>query len=254
MFDIGKILTIGGAVNYNSGQASNRAYVIDVNKGLDVTVTKTGNMAYRRTVANSVVLPSGAVVVIGGIPDMILFSDKDSVLVAEIWHPETGTFTELATMKIPRNYHSSVIMLKDGRVLAAGGGLCGGCAANHQDLEILTPPYLINGDGSMKKRPVIQAAPTSLVNGDKFTVKMDTNADHTFALVRTGAVTHSVNTDLRRIPLEALKTANNQFSVFLPTSSAVCIPGTYFLFAMNSAGVPSIAATVSVGLKYTDLS
>lgn len=83
---------------------------------------------------------------------------------------------------------------------------------------------------------------------------MNKNADHTFALVRAGAVTHSVNNDARRIPLNSIKTGNTKFSVYLPSSSAVCLPGTYFLFAMNAAGVPSIAATVTIGLKYTSSS
>lgn len=143
MFDTGKILTIGGAPNYDTGAASNRAYVIDVNDEAAVTVQRTGDMAHRQTLHNSVVLPTGAVVVIGGMPAVYLFSDRDAILDAEIWHPETGVFTKLSSMRIPRTYHSIAILLKDGRILAAGGGLCGSCAANHQDMEILTPPYLM---------------------------------------------------------------------------------------------------------------
>ena len=46
-------------------------------------------------------------------------------------------------MNVARTYHSTALLLKDGRVLSAGGGACGdGCAANHLDGQIFSPPYL----------------------------------------------------------------------------------------------------------------
>ena len=51
MYDIGKILTLGGAVNYDSGGASNRAYVIDIN-GSEAKVERVGNMIFGRTYLN----------------------------------------------------------------------------------------------------------------------------------------------------------------------------------------------------------
>ena len=36
------------------------------------------------------------------------------------------------------------------------------CRANHFDGEIFTPPNLLNGDGSLAKRPVIKAAPRTV--------------------------------------------------------------------------------------------
>ncbi|MBC7530381.1 MAG: hypothetical protein H7318_02320 [Oligoflexus sp.] len=43
-----------------------------------------------------------------------------------------------------RLYHSTVILLPDGRVLSIGGGL--GAAFNtHKNMEIYSPPYLFKG-------------------------------------------------------------------------------------------------------------
>lgn len=251
MYDIGKILTIGGAANYDNGPGSNRAYIIDINNANAVTVERTGNMAYPRTLSSSVVLPSGEVVVMGGMPVTFIFSDQDAHLMTEIWDPTTGLFTEIGNMIVPRTYHSEALLLKDGRVLIAGGGLCGGssCPVNHPDLEILNPPYLVNVDGSVKTRPIIQSAPDTAPVGSTFTVKMNTAGQHTFAMMRTGAATHAVNNDMRRIPLTAVNTGNGDFRLTVPGSSAVALPGNYFLFAMNVAGVPSVAATVSVELS-----
>ena len=97
---------------------------------------------------------SGEVVVIGGMATANIFSDEGAVLPAEIWNPETDTWRQLAAMQVPRTYHSFGLLMKDGRVLAGGGGgLCGNCGVNHDDVEIFTPPYLLNADGSSAIRP-----------------------------------------------------------------------------------------------------
>ncbi len=58
--------------------------------------------------------------------------------------------------------------------------------------------------------------------------------------------TDTVNTDQRRIPLNA--TANGTtYTMALPVDAGVLIPGYYYLFAM-AAGVPSVATFVSVAL------
>jgi galactose oxidase len=120
MYDIGKLLTIGGSPNYDAGAGSNRAYMIDIN-GLEATVKRTANnMQFARSLLNSVVLPSGEVIVIGGQTSVKTFSDDNAVLEAEIWNPSTERFTTLAPMQVARTYHSVALLMKDGRVWAAG--------------------------------------------------------------------------------------------------------------------------------------
>jgi galactose oxidase len=119
MYDIGKILTLGGARNYDDGPASNRAYMIDVN-GPEATVKRTDNMQFARALVNSVVLPNGEVVVVGGQTSVQLFSDNHHVLEAELWSPLSETFRTLPPMRVPRTYHSVAIIMKDGRVWVAG--------------------------------------------------------------------------------------------------------------------------------------
>jgi hypothetical protein len=249
MFDIGKIFTVGGAPNYEYGdnEGTKLAHVIDINAGEgSETVQRVGDMAFARTLANSVGLPSGEVIVIGGQTKVFLFTDREAVFAAEIWSPNTGQFTTLAEMKIPRTYHSVAILMKDGRVWAAGGGLCGNCPTNHKDAEILTPPYLLNEDGSLKTRPVIQSSPSRLVPGETINVSVDTSGNHNFVLMRISAVTHSVNNDQRRIPLTNVGGDNNSFQLIAPDNYNVTVPGTYFLFAMNADGVPSVGKTIVV--------
>jgi galactose oxidase len=128
----------------------------------------------------------------------------------------------------------------------AGGGLCGGCDANHKDFEILTPPYLFNSDGSLATRPSIQSSPATGKAGDVITVEMDNDESHSFAFIKISAVTHSVNNDQRRFPLEVVNRNGSKFSLKIPSNKNVALPGFYFLFAMNSKGVPSVARTIRI--------
>ena len=76
----------------------------------------------------------------------------------EIWHPETDTWTDMAPSVRPRGYHSTSLLLPDGRILLAGSGrLDGSLMPNETTAEIYSPPYLHKGP-----RPTITLAPDRL--------------------------------------------------------------------------------------------
>ncbi|MFN7982384.1 MAG: galactose oxidase-like domain-containing protein [Vicinamibacterales bacterium] len=244
MYEAGKILKVGGSTWNTGGMAANSsAYIIDTTQGA-ATVTRLPNMAYARGHHNSVVLPNGQVIVIGGQTAMEEFSDAYAVLAPELFDPATNTFTVMPSMSVARNYHSIALLLPDGRVLSGGGGLCA-CAGDHQDVQILSPPYLFNADGSAAPRPVITSTPSTLGYGT--TVTVTTNAAvNAFSLVRLNATTHGVNNDQRRVALSFTATDATHYQVSIPTNSGVLLPGKWMLFAMNSYGTPSMAAMVTV--------
>lgn len=244
MYDIGRILTLGGAPDYENAAATTNAHVIDIRTATP-TVRKVGSMAYARAFQNSVVLPNGQVVVIGGQAWPVTFSDDGAVMVAELWDPATEKFSRLAPMQTPRTYHSVALLLPDGRVLSGGGGLCGTCTTNHSNVEILTPPYLLNADGTNATRPSITSAPTEAYLGTTISVNATANMK-SFALVRLSSVTHSVNNEMRRVPLAFTVGTAGEYRLQIPSDPGVAVPGYYMLFAMNAAGVPSVAATVRV--------
>ena len=243
MYDIGKVLKAGGSTAYEGRNASNSAYVIDVNAG--VSVRKVVSMAYARIFSNGVVLPNGQVLIVGGHTFGKPWDDSTSVLIPELWDPATETFTKLAPITSPRNYHSVALLLPDARVVSAGSGLCGGCSTNHPDAQVLTPHYLLNEDGSPATRPVINTAPASATHGTS--VGVSTNAPvASFALVRLGSTTHTVNNDQRRIPLQFTSNGTNAYSLAIPGNPGVVVPGYYMLFALNAAGTPSVAKIIRV--------
>ncbi|QZO01441.1 kelch repeat-containing protein [Chenggangzhangella methanolivorans] len=164
MYDAGKILKTGGSTQYTGAAASAASYEIDVSRGGAVT-TKLTSMIYPRVYHNSVVLPDGRVLIVGGQTFGANFQDSDSVLATEIWDPRTKRFTLAPAVAAPRNYHSIALLLPDGRVLAGGGGLCGNCSTNHPDFQLYEPSYLFDASGNRLARPVISSAPSELALG-----------------------------------------------------------------------------------------
>jgi galactose oxidase len=136
-------------------------------------------------------------------------------------------------------------LLPDGRVFSGGGGLCGSCTTNHLDGQIYSPPYLFNPDGTARIRPVITSAPAATVTGSTITVTTNT-ATPTFALIRMSAVTHSVNNDQRRIPLNPTSVNATTYTLKLPSDKGVVLPGNYMLFALDANGTPSVAAIMNI--------
>lgn len=181
-----------------------------------------------------------------------------------MFDPTKKTFRQLAPMKTPRNYHSTALLLPDGRVFAGGGGLCHALSnrcpeigSNHADAELYSPPYLFNSDGSYAQRPVITELSSDSANdgtrvrpGEHLTVTVEEPEDGlTFSLVRLGTSTHTVNTDQRRVPLENVRRGGgSRYMLALPSDSGIVIPGDWFLFVMSSKGTPSLARSVKVTL------
>jgi galactose oxidase len=249
LYDIGSILKAGGAPAYEQTNATTSAYVIKIGatSGSTVTTTKIAPMAYRRAFSSAVILPNGAVVIVGGQTFPVPFSDDTAILIPEIWDKDTRVFRQLKAMQTPRVYHSTAILLRDGRVFVGGGGQCGqGCGANHFNTEILTPPYLLNADGSSATRPSITSAPSTASLGGTLSVTTNTPV-MSFVLMRLSSITHTVNNDQRRVPLQIQSTSGaTSYTVAIPSDPGTVLPGYYMLFAMSAQGVPSVAATIRI--------
>jgi len=245
MYDAGLILKTGGARLYEGADANANSYIIDTRAGT-ATVRRIASMSYRRAFHNSVVLPNGQVVVLGGATRSVGFSDSTAVLVPELFDPATESFTTMPAMAVPRTYHGVGLLLPDGRVMVGGGGLCGpGCSANHADYQVLSPYYLFDSTGNPATRPVITSAPTQASHGS--TVTVSTNSAVTaFSLVRLSSNTHAVNNDQRRLSLRFSATGTNSYAVQIPSNAGWAVPGAYMLFAMNAAGTPSVSRTVVI--------
>jgi hypothetical protein len=245
VYDVGKILVAGGAAS------SRDTRVIDIN-GTSPQVTTTAPMTFGRRQHNLTVLADGSVLATGGNSSGAGLVDLNSgVYAAERWDPSTGAWTTQAAESVTRQYHSTALLLPDGRVVSSGGGICGTCDSVGylaKNAQVFTPPYLFKPDGSgeLAPRPVIADAPT--VAGYSTTLQIATPqaaAIRKVALVRLGAVTHSVNMEQRYVPLSFTASTDTLIAT-APSSANIAPPGVYMLFIVDAAGVPSVARMVTV--------
>ena len=248
MYDEGKILTAGGAIAGGNTASTNRAMTIDINGGTPI-VTEVAPMAHARKFQSGVPLPTGEVLVIGGNTSGIKFNDTGSILTPELFNPETGTWTQLADMSVPRNYHSVALLMPDGRVWSGGGGLCGsGCAANHQDAQIFTPPYLFNADGTLATRPVIDSSPVAVRNGENITVT-GTAGMTKFSAIKMSSTTHGVDSDVRYLSIPFTESIAGTYDLTMHSNINVMTPGYWMVFGVNDQGVPSEAAIIQISTE-----
>lgn len=229
MYDVGKVLEVGGG---NPPAAT--AEVIDLTAATPAWKA-TGSMHFARRQHNAVILPDGKVFISGGSSAGGFDTSTSPVLPTEMWDPTTGHFTVMASIAVYRGYHSTALLLPDGRVLSAGGNVGG------PNAQIYSPPYLFNGT-----RPTISSAPSSVGYGQ--TVFVGTPNAPSIAKVswiHVGSTTHTFDMAQRYMRLNFTQ-ASNGLNVTMPANANISPPGYYMLFMLNGSGVPSVAKIVRI--------
>lgn len=221
-------------------------------------------------------LPDGTTVLLGGnggtLPGIeawslhlqhFIPSDSDSPMAMA----DMDQCNKLAKSLIPRDEHGIIQLMPDGRVYLGGqnrNGLvrAGDPAAplGDSDLgvpcgQLFSPPYLFDpATGQPAERPVILSGPDSVTYGKPFPVTALTKKGiKAVTLIRTGSMSHSLNTDVRYVKVEfkAGKAVNDMvtLTVYPPKLPATAVGGYYYLFILDNAGVPSIAKVTVVGTE-----
>jgi len=242
MYRPGKLLYTGGGET--DMVSEKRAATLDLTSGTPVWKSVAA-MNYPRYNHHLVVLPDGNVFAVGG-AEKVNKTRSTGSLTAEIYNTATNTWQDVASMRDPRMYHATAILLPDGRVLVAGGGKLS-VAVDYYSAEIFSPPYLFKGGDP---RPVIDNLPARTDYSEKITV--DTSQAQSIgsvALIRLASNTHNYDMDQRYVPLAFTKGTNN-LVVTLPSSPNIAPPGYYMLFIVDTRGVPSVAKIVHVGKSF----
>jgi galactose oxidase-like protein/carboxypeptidase family protein/Kelch motif protein len=229
MYRPGKILRAGGG-----DPAIARAAVIDMNAATPAW-REIDPMAYARRRMNMIILPDGKVLAIGGTASAD--NESTAVLATEIWDPDTEKWTTGSSMAEARMYHSSAVLLPDGRVVVGGGE-----AAGRLRSQIYSPPYLFKG-----ARPTISGSPGTAAWGSTFTFTSPDAADLvSVVLMRPSGSTHAIDMNQRYVPLTFNRSATT-ITATAPASGGMAPPGDYMLIVKNSAGVPSVASWIRIG-------
>jgi hypothetical protein len=232
-FAPGKVLSI---------RTNQQVVVVDFTSSTPM-VTPTDPIDQVRFWASGTVLADGRVLVTGGsaVENQLTGVDYQ----AQIWDPGTGHWMAGASAVKPRLYHSNALLLSDATVLTGGGGAPG--PVINLNAEIYYPPYLYATDGTPAVRPVISSTSAQAYDPGStlFATVGPTDEIARLTLVRSGSATHSNNADQRFIEL-SFNQSGQTLSATLPGDTSVLVPGSYMLFAINVAGVPSVASFVNI--------
>jgi hypothetical protein len=270
---LNQVMLLGGGYTHDGWAHSSTEILTFSEAGHQVAPSVS--LMHRRAHLNAVLLPTGEIVVIGGIRRKHWAWGSDWVFATELLTPDgSGGWTRREVAHAPtgdedgdeladgiRVYHSTALLLPDGRVLAVGSATEDkeGTDVKNYVPTLYSPPYLFKPDGTPRSeadRPrIIGVSRTELNYGEQFTVEYQLASDgagiQSIVLVRPGSVTHSVNFEQRLVRLHYLVTNPDQGQavVVAPWHPAIAPPGWYMLFLVDANGVPSKAAWVK--LKHT---
>lgn len=249
----GKILLVGGGfpVSQNAGTGHRAGSELDAAEILDTqsgafTWHRITDMNLPRVNPNAVLLPDGKVLVHGGHNSYKWTPGLTSSNQAEIYDPVLDTWTLVDTMHASRQYHSTSILLPDGKVFTAGGvdpsqsePVVGG-TLNQKTFELYEPAYFFNGT-----RPTITAIrrddgpATEISYGGQFLIDTpDAATIIRVVIMRTGSMTHHTDTEQRYVPLDFVPDGSGTLRVGVTGDASIAPPGIYMIWIIGAGNLP----------------
>jgi hypothetical protein len=231
-----------------------------------------------RMFCTAVILPTGEIFVSGGLDGSVLRADGSITerVDAEVDYPDTrivkhaelyspgidwsaggryeapDSWRTIDEAHVPRNYHSTALLMPDGRVWTAGSSKNHGLGDPQQfgefRIELWKPPY-----DHDPKRPDLTAAPASIGYGQSFAVHCTQAAQiGAVALIRCGSSTHGFDFDQRYVGLKFRHVEGDRLDVESPPHNRIAPPGYYLLWVLDEARLPcKFARFVRVGSGVT---
>ncbi len=196
-----------------------------------------GSAPKRRQHGSAVMLPTGDVLVLGGvarpIDDGWYGSVDTSVRYTEIYRPSTDEWILGPATSITRNYHSTALLLPDGRVWIAGGNKRSGYSITNQPdgqgrelrVELFEPWYV-----GHPARPVIEAAQKTSLR--TFEVRTPQASSIVGAVVMAPAsVTHAFDFDQRSVHVDVGPRDGDRLTITIDRDAPLP-DGKYLLFLL----------------------
>lgn len=195
---------------------------------------------------STLALPDGRILIVNG-HDMSGGTGPQHAQYVDPRHDFMVT-TGTADSGLTRGYHSVAALLPDGRVFVAGGrGMDRATTLEKPSYQIYTPVY---PDGPA---PQVVQAPATWDYGSLKSVTTTGPPPAEFVLLSPASMTHSFDMNGRSVQIPLGRTFSTPdgtahlSTVGAPANSHVAPPGTYWLFAVSAAGVPSAGVPVRIG-------
>jgi Domain of unknown function (DUF1929) len=199
-----------------------------------------------RRFACAVILPTGQVFISGGIDGGR--SDSDAVREGEIYDAgidwNTGQYSNpdswqtVEAADVVRNYHSTALLLPNGRVWTAGSSKNADqgppSSVGEMRIEVYKPAY-----DADPNRPQLTQAPASVGYNQDFEISSPQAAQiGRVAITRCGSVTHAFDGDQRYVGLAFTHVEGELMRVTSPPNSRIAPSGYYLLWVVDADGRP----------------
>ena len=173
---------------------------------------------------------------------------------------DTGnSITKMAKTLIPRDEHGIIQLMPDATVYLGGQNRNGlvrlgdpVAPLGDSDLgvpvgQLYRPPYLFDQNAFPAARPLILKSPSIVDYGRPFTIDYASLSGVSgVSMIRTGCMSHSLNTDVRLVKLPFRKTGT-KLTIYPPKLPGTAVGGYWMLFVVDEKGVPSTAAKFQLG-------
>ena len=231
-------MIFGGRQNGIEYSPSNKVVMIDFTNSFKPKIQELNPMNFPRSNGNATIMPDGNIFINGGTSyDDLAFS----VFTPEIYNPNTQETSEMSQAYFRRNYHSTSLLLADGRILTAGGDVW--------NAEIFYPPYLftkdINNKTVLAERPMITNLKKNIKRGEMIDISVNGEVSKV-TLISTGSTTHAQNSELKIIYPKFKRIDENTISYQIDLNKNYVQDGSYLLFLLNNSGTPSIGEVVTI--------
>ena len=226
-----RVMIVGGGNTDTNLPATNLVDIIDLNQESPAYVPGPDLPGPGKAYVNLVNLPDRTVLAANGAQ----YNRSGDVLTAALYDPEANSWTSINPDPVGRNYHSSSILLPDGRVAVFGSNP----ADNSFDfrISVYSPPYLFQG-----ARPQVVQAPESAGYGDVLELGVEGEVVSA-SLMAPMSATHQTDTNARLVDLPLAGEGNTR-TVQVPDNPNLLPPGPYMLTVLDAKGVPSEAKWV----------
>jgi hypothetical protein len=223
-----RVMIVGGGNTDTNNPGTNLVDIVDLSEPSPAYQPGPALPGPGKAYVNLVNLPDRTVLAANGAQ----YNRTGDVHTAALYDPGDNAWLPVDADPVGRNYHSSSILLPDGRVAVLG--------SNPMDnsfefrISVYSPPYLFQGE-----RPRILEAPGAAGHGD--VVDLQVEGDVVSAsLLAPMSSTHQTDTNARLVDLP-LAGAGTSRTVQVPDNPNIVPPGPYMLTVLDAEGVPSEA-------------
>lgn len=225
------------------------------------------NMPGPRVMSDMLILPTGELLIVNGAKNGTAgwLNGREPELQPVLYnHTEAvgNRFRTLASSTIPRMYHSTAIVLPDGRVLVAGSNpnakyrLAGKPFPTEMRMEAYIPYYL-HPIYDLQKATITDISTREIEYGSQFIVHFFVLNLHMenlkFHLYAPPFNTHSMSMNQRMLSLACTEIVpsfliGNYYVSLTAPPTAIVAPSGYYLLTVVNGGIPSKAEWIHFGL------